>query len=77
MVLFCYSDVATEIVNSVFWEDALRNETIDIATGSRTTPMRKLIKKMPGTFTYYFVIASFNPVVPSKRDQKPVDRINK
>ncbi|XP_071138004.1 transient receptor potential cation channel subfamily A member 1 homolog isoform X4 [Mytilus edulis] len=40
-------DVATEIVNSEFWEDALRNETLDIATGSRTTPMRKLIKKMP------------------------------
>ncbi|CAC5420395.1 TRPA1 [Mytilus coruscus] len=40
-------DVAAEIVNSEFWEDALRNETIDIATGSRTTPMRKLVKKMP------------------------------
>jgi hypothetical protein len=36
------------IINSDKWEDAMRNETPDIGTGLRTTPMRKLIKKMPG-----------------------------
>jgi hypothetical protein len=37
-------------VSSEFWEDSLRNETLDIATGVRTTPMRKLVKKMPGMY---------------------------
>nr|XP_022289772.1 transient receptor potential cation channel subfamily A member 1 homolog isoform X3 [Crassostrea virginica] len=40
-------DVALVIINSDKWEEAMRNETPDIATGLRTTPMRKLIKKMP------------------------------
>ena len=48
--VFNFRDVASEIVSSEFWEDALRNETLDIATGIRTTPMRKLVKKMPGTY---------------------------
>jgi hypothetical protein len=37
-------------LSSEFWEDSLRNETLDIATGVRTTPMRKLVKKMPGMY---------------------------
>ncbi|XP_061171192.1 transient receptor potential cation channel subfamily A member 1 homolog isoform X1 [Saccostrea echinata] len=41
------TDVASVIINSDKWEEAMRNETPDIATGLRTTPMRKLIKKMP------------------------------
>ncbi|XP_048765661.1 transient receptor potential cation channel subfamily A member 1 homolog isoform X2 [Ostrea edulis] len=40
-------EVALVIINSDKWEDAMRNETPDIGTGLRTTPMRKLIKKMP------------------------------
>ena len=38
------------IVDSNKWKDALMNETMDIATGQRVTPMRKLIKKQPGRF---------------------------
>ncbi|ELT91340.1 hypothetical protein CAPTEDRAFT_201917 [Capitella teleta] len=40
-------DVALCIVGSVKWKDALRNETLDVNTGNRDTPMRKLIRKMP------------------------------
>ncbi|ELU03480.1 hypothetical protein CAPTEDRAFT_192646 [Capitella teleta] len=39
-------DVAMCIVGSVKWEDALRNQTLDLK-GNRDTPMRKLIRKMP------------------------------
>ncbi|CAH1799596.1 unnamed protein product [Owenia fusiformis] len=42
-----HKDVAFAIINSDKWEEALRNETLDLATGLRSTPMRKLIKKMP------------------------------
>ena len=45
---FYYSEAALAILNDSNWEEAMRNETPDIGTGSRTTPMRKLIKKMPG-----------------------------
>ena len=47
---FNFRDVASEIVSSEFWEDSLRNKTLDPATGVRTTPMRKLVKKMPGMY---------------------------
>lgn len=40
-------EVALVVINSNKWEEAMRNETPDLATGLRTTPMRKLIKKMP------------------------------
>ena len=37
------------------WKDALRNSTIE---GNKlTTPMRKLIQKLPG---YYFLVKFFN-----------------
>ena len=35
------------IVNSSKWMEALRNETRDPKTQYRSTPMRKLIRKMP------------------------------
>lgn len=35
------------IVQSPKWESALRNTAIVIETGAQTTPLRKLIQKMP------------------------------
>lgn len=48
--LSAFRDVAFCIVNSEKWKDALRNETLDLITGNRDTPMRKLIRKMPGKY---------------------------
>lgn len=45
-----HREVALVVINSNKWEEAMRNETPDLATGLRTTPMRKLIKKMPGEY---------------------------
>lgn len=42
-----HPDVALTIINSDVWEDALRNETSELNTEMKSTPMRKLIKKMP------------------------------
>ncbi|XP_033741695.1 transient receptor potential cation channel subfamily A member 1 homolog [Pecten maximus] len=42
-----HPDVALTIINSEMWEDALRNETSELGTFVMSTPMRKLIKKMP------------------------------
>ncbi|KAL5009533.1 hypothetical protein ScPMuIL_011838 [Solemya velum] len=40
-------EVVNVIIASDVWQEALRNETMDIITGRRNTPMRKLIKRMP------------------------------
>lgn len=40
-------DVAEAIINSDQWDKALRNTTY-LPNGQPTTPLRKLIKKMPG-----------------------------
>lgn len=41
---------AITILNSEHWRSALRNSTVE---GNKvTTPMRKLIKKLPGTFLF-------------------------
>ena len=49
----CFRDVAMAIVNSTKWKEALRNETLDLNTGNRDTPMRKLIRKMPGQCSHW------------------------
>ncbi|CAD5117061.1 DgyrCDS5882 [Dimorphilus gyrociliatus] len=41
-----HKDVALAIIGSDNWEEALKNDTTD-SMGRRTTPMRKLIRKMP------------------------------
>ncbi|GAB1607428.1 transient receptor potential cation channel subfamily A member 1 homolog [Argonauta hians] len=41
------SDIAMLIVSNPRWEEAMQNETLDLKTGYRQTPMRKLIRKMP------------------------------
>ena len=41
-------DVANAILNSDKWKEALRNDTSNMKDGTRNTPMRKLIRKMPG-----------------------------
>ena len=47
MLILSNRDVASAIILSDKWKDALSNETLDLNTGLRVTPMRKLIKKMP------------------------------
>ena len=42
--------VCLAIINSTNWKDSLKNETINEKTGYRDTPMRKLIRKMPGLY---------------------------
>ncbi|XP_030851100.1 transient receptor potential cation channel subfamily A member 1 homolog isoform X3 [Strongylocentrotus purpuratus] len=42
-----HEDVAMAIISHSKWKDALNSESIDAVTMERTTPMRKLIKKMP------------------------------
>ena len=44
--IFFFSDVALEIVKSDRWKEALRNTTNN--NGVIDTPLRKLIRKMPG-----------------------------
>ncbi|XP_052808936.1 transient receptor potential cation channel subfamily A member 1 homolog [Mya arenaria] len=41
------SNVATAIIKSDYWHEALRNHTLDLITNRHDTPMRKLIRKMP------------------------------
>lgn len=36
------------ILNSDMWMEAMKHAHLDLNTGLRVTPMRKLIKKMPG-----------------------------
>lgn len=40
-------DTASAIIKSNYWQEALRNHTLDLNTGRHDTPMRKLIRKMP------------------------------
>ncbi|KAI0224832.1 ANK_REP_REGION domain-containing protein [Lamellibrachia satsuma] len=40
-------DVAGAIVKSDSWQAALKNETTDESKGLRTTPLRKMVEKMP------------------------------
>lgn len=40
--------MAKAIVESEKWKDALRSENLNLKTAARNTPMRKLIRKMPG-----------------------------
>lgn len=47
---FCYSDVVMYLIKSEFWKKVMSNAYIDPNTGLRETPMRKLIRKMPGRF---------------------------
>lgn len=44
-----FRDIALAIIQSKEWKSALRNSTIS-PLGEITTPLRKLIKKMPGEF---------------------------
>ena len=49
-------EAALAIVNDVNWKIALRNCTIE---GTKvTTPLRKLIKKLPGLFFSFFHVFS-------------------
>lgn len=63
-----FRDIARVIIQSKRWKNALRNASVS-ALGEVTTPLRKLIKKMPGKntksvtlaipvviFTYYILI---------------------
>ena len=43
-------DVVMTIINSNSWREALMNEDIHMKTGLRVTPMRRLIRKMPGKY---------------------------
>ena len=43
-----HRDVAMAIIRSAQWKNALRNTTKDVALDVETTPLRKLIRKMPG-----------------------------
>ena len=43
----CRRDVAVALINSAKWREVLQNETRS-SKGYRETPMRKLIRKMPG-----------------------------
>ena len=54
-----FRDVATAIVMSEYWEEALKNEYLDPNTGLKNTPIRKLIKKMPGNISWVFT-SNFN-----------------
>ncbi|KAK3103049.1 hypothetical protein FSP39_016076 [Pinctada imbricata] len=64
-------EAAMAILNSETWEDAMRNETPDIGTGCRTTPMRKLIKKMPDVAEHVFLkCMQANHRNPEHRDYK-------
>ena len=47
---FC-SEVVRAFVNDTCWKNAMRNESETKLTGV-TTPMRRLIRKMPGTYIY-------------------------
>lgn len=40
-------ETAAAIIKSNYWQEALRNHTLDLNTGRHDTPMRKLIRKMP------------------------------
>lgn len=42
-----HKDVAMALINSPKWKEALRCESRNLKDGVRTTPMRKLISKMP------------------------------
>ena len=46
-VIFICRDIALVIIQSKWWKEALRN-TSKSPLGIDTTPLRKLIKKMPG-----------------------------
>ncbi|XP_064627394.1 transient receptor potential cation channel subfamily A member 1 homolog isoform X2 [Lineus longissimus] len=50
-----HKQVALTIINSERWMDSLRNQTKDLATGMRNTPMRKLIRKMPDVAEVVFM----------------------
>ncbi len=49
MLVCPYSEIALAIVKSSQWAHALRNTT-DSPFGGTTTPLRKLIRRMPGTY---------------------------
>ncbi|XP_041463333.1 transient receptor potential cation channel subfamily A member 1 homolog isoform X1 [Lytechinus variegatus] len=42
-----HDDVAEAIISHPKWRDAMCSESVDPVTGGRTTPIRKLIKRMP------------------------------
>ena len=42
------SDVVMAIVKHDKWKDAMRNTSDSLSRYKKTTPMRRLIKKMPG-----------------------------
>ena len=47
-VCFLHRDIAIEILKSDHWKSALRNTSQSVHGNKVTTPLRKLIKKMPG-----------------------------
>ena len=47
--LIMFSNIALAIVESDQWKSALRN-TASLANGRKTTPTRRLIYRMPGTY---------------------------
>lgn len=50
------------IVKSPRWHQALRNVTISTMTGQETTPLRKLIRKMPGEDRHELYYKLMNPI---------------
>ena len=52
---FTFRDAAVCIVRSKKWEEALRNETKHTNYKMKDTPLRKLIRKMPGLLHTLFV----------------------
>ena len=48
ILIFLCRDTAAAIIKSNYWQEALRNHTLDLNTGRHDTPMRKLVRRMPG-----------------------------
>lgn len=49
-----FRDIALALIKSKQWKKTLRNTTVN-QFGNCTTPLRKLIKKMPGEFQTYCI----------------------
>ena len=47
-----FREVAQTLIKSDYWKEALRNHTLDLNSNRHDTPMRKLIRKMPGKWFY-------------------------
>ena len=55
--MISFREVVGTILNSDKWMDAMKQAHLDLnAEGIRVTPMRKLIRKMPGMLTQQHVL---------------------